>query len=1009
MKFVRNPESTFPVASNIVPAGEKQRTLRANGLFVTLCTPIGLFSSRDFENWYYFDTNANINTINMQSIVDAESIEWNGSMYCMVVDDISFTSTDGKSWTPHHLPANFYTRTVALVDGLFVIARAGTANAYTSPDGETWTARTLPSAIGYDPGVRVLTEAHAGLIIIMDQLTAKVMSSANAITWVEGAMPSTGEWRVIGWDGTNLLAAKTNTAIATSPDGQTWTTHTATGISFNSYQRAAWNGSVFVTACFDGTNYAIYSSANGIAWTSRHTFAQPAQSSVSGGIDGAEFFGPVWTGTNFVIYFSPSGIYDPRGTITYSANGTSGWTDVNTGSLGGLVPASTGHMFWDGSMLYVLGGRSADGGVTWELVNRTTSAATIHKSCYLNPGYAAIFHRGAGRHIFGLTDASGVSWIKVSPLPALTTYGALYSCVAYGAGKYVALTDGSRSDFAYSSDGINWTQSHMVHAFGSTADHWGHILWDGSKFVALSINGTHYATSTDGMTWTVGSTGSGTASLLQFVHGGGIFLAVGVGGLVRSTNGTSWTYDNGYVSQGLCYQDGAFYSWLGSQIQRSVDGITWTQIDTYPHSYESFAISVEGASGFLVQEQSILDLYPNTVLDDLGGSRFRMCGLDGRWITKHITDYINMYTGNGQFSSARVVEDRLEVLTSYGVRSAQIVDAGWLEDTSVDDIYWTSVGYNGSVFVAVGNDFSYSQGRSAYSTNGKSWTEGGRLPNGQDGYLYSLTYGNGAWVAGAYYTSSMYGFVRSTNNGVSWAQVNLPDNANIIDITFNGTLFCAITDDGSGNCYTSTDGSVWTRHTIRAGMYWTCITSKNGVFCVVAGSPAMGEPISATSSDGVTWTQSTTRPDLSGLPNYGGPAVDYYFSAIVPFGNKFVAFGYSVMMVSVDGLVWTPSTILPSATGIGFDIYFTTIDAIATNSYIYLLGSNNVIRRTSDLTTWEDIGPPGHDWFVSALAFGDGTLVAGIGNDTSDPFPAPLAYLPAPDSFWTDFVATENV
>ena len=110
--------------------------------------------------------------------------------------------------------------------------------------------------------------------------------------------------------------------------------------------------------------------------------------------------------------------------------------------------------------------------------------------------------------------------------------------VCYGNGKYVAIAQSSNV-FAYSTDGINWTQGTMP-----SSQYWENICYGNGKFVVIAENGSDtniYAYSTDGITWT-----QGTMPRIQVwrsvCYGNGKFVAVADSSkFAYSTDGITWT------------------------------------------------------------------------------------------------------------------------------------------------------------------------------------------------------------------------------------------------------------------------------------------------------------------------------------------------------------------------------------------------------------------------------------------------------------------------------------
>ena len=137
--------------------------------------------------------------------------------------------------------------------------------------------------------------------------------------------------------------------------------------------------------------------------------------------------------------------------------------------------------------------------------------------------------------------------------------------LAYGGGKFVAISTGSRTtSAAYSTDGETWTAAVLP-----LSARWTSVVYGGGKFVAVNIdNKTAY--SADGETWTSGgnlsfstTTGGGA---IKITYGNGMFVVLcGDGGCSCSTDGVTWTAgeNRGLSFVGATYGNGMFVA-LGS-------------------------------------------------------------------------------------------------------------------------------------------------------------------------------------------------------------------------------------------------------------------------------------------------------------------------------------------------------------------------------------------------------------------------------------------------------------
>ncbi len=150
--------------------------------------------------------------------------------------------------------------------------------------------------------------------------------------------------------------------------------------------------------------------------------------------------------------------------------------------------------------------------------------------------FAAIILMGrkSGLTLDGLTLDSfdGINWV---PSPGGLPSSDDWSSVAYGNGTFVAVASGS-SSAAYSTDGAHWAASTMSSSAG-----WDGVSYGSTNFVAVSSKPvSHGAWSTNGVDWTEsGMTGDYTS----VTYGSGKFVAVSPPGsnVVYSTDGIHWS------------------------------------------------------------------------------------------------------------------------------------------------------------------------------------------------------------------------------------------------------------------------------------------------------------------------------------------------------------------------------------------------------------------------------------------------------------------------------------
>jgi uncharacterized repeat protein (TIGR01451 family) len=179
--------------------------------------------------------------------------------------------------------------------------------------------------------------------------------------------------------------------------------------------------------------------------------------------------------------------------------------------------------------------------------------------------FVAVSDEG-GMPMIGSTD--GRTW---SPLAAPVGQ---WSSVTFGAGRFVAVARGGSARIATSTDGVTWQ---TVDSPATTA--WRSVAYGRHRFVAVGDGVAGVMTSPDGLTWTLSEAPLG--SWRTVAYGAGRFVAAGDAVMV-STDGTSWTLSTpgaGVVLGDLAYGDGWFVAVTeqgGGAVRASADGVTWT-------------------------------------------------------------------------------------------------------------------------------------------------------------------------------------------------------------------------------------------------------------------------------------------------------------------------------------------------------------------------------------------------------------------------------------------------
>ncbi len=432
-------------------------------------------------------------------------------------------------------------------------------------------------------------------------------------------------------------------------------------------------------------------------------------------------------------------------------------------------------------------------------------------------------------------------------------------------------------------NGVTWTPQ-----ISGTTQTLNSIVWNGSKFVTISYNGT-ILVSTNGTDWTGVNEESPGHAFVDVVSNGSQFIIISAGGSVHtSINGELWELDrfdlpatlesiiwtdtnyaivgDGYPINGTPDEDVVFTStdgitwvanYFGDSISRRLKGIAW-----------------DGSQYVAVGEYSDTFTSPDAIT----------------W-TQHNLPLGQSCTFKGVIWNVQFIAYG----GTNGASSAPIF-------TSPDGITWTprllstdrgvhSVSTNAAGFLAVGYDIHTSD-------DATTWVEQGTTAT--DSFVGI------AWNGSKFVAASNNSNAYNSADGITWTSSAIGAYS-LSDISWSGTNFVVV--GTSGEIFTSADGTTWTDVSITANSI-TAVTSDGAgtLVAVGANSGSSNFGLIQTSSDnGATWT------DAAGSLGLGSYWVDVTWS-----GSKYAA-------VSSDG------TIITSADGIN---WLKVVDG-ALNSYLF--------------------------------------------------------------------------
>lgn len=211
-----------------------------------------------------------------------------------------------------------------------------------------------------------------------------------------------------------------------------------------------------------------------------------------------------------------------------------------------------------------------EAGIDWVEVD--TEVSGLWRSVAYGHGRFVAVSSGYGRIIL-YSDDGGEHWNQAS-LP----FSLSFNSVVYGDGMFVAPEADRGSRYVYSYNGIDW----MVGSLGFRED-WRAIAHGNGRFVLLASNKDYGIFSDDGINWTKFDLPV-SFNWYSMVYANGRFVAVANSSAycIYSDDGTNWESasmpsSGNYYSVG--YVEGKFISFLGANafFAYSDDGINWTE------------------------------------------------------------------------------------------------------------------------------------------------------------------------------------------------------------------------------------------------------------------------------------------------------------------------------------------------------------------------------------------------------------------------------------------------
>ncbi len=290
---------------------------------------------------------------------------------------------------------------------------------------------------------------------------------------------------------------------------------------------------------------------------------------------------------------------------------------------------------------------------------------------------------------------------------------AYWQSVVYGNGKFVAIAYASNI-VAYSTDGINWTQSTLSNIANNL--NWRSVTYGNGKFVAIAYGSIVVSYSSDGINWTRSNTLPVNKYWSSITYGDGKFVAVAyrTNIAVYSSDGINWTQSTlpaSMLLQSITYGNGKFVAVSddSSTAVYSSDGINWTQ-STLPISARWRSVCYGNGKFVAVANDSSIAAY------SADGVNWTQSTLPTRAM------WLSVCYGNDKFV---VVADNSNIV-AYSTDGIN-----WTQSTLSNSVRWSSVIYGDGKFVTV----AFNSDVVEYSADGINWQSSAdklQYPDGTD-------------------------------------------------------------------------------------------------------------------------------------------------------------------------------------------------------------------------------------------------------------------------------------
>lgn len=540
-----------------------------------------------------------------------------------------------------------------------------------------------------------------------------------------------------------------------------------------------------------------------------------------------------------------------------------------------------------------------------------------------------------------------------SPVPSLSNLASPqipFRGLAYGGNLFVAVGGNGTVLTTPDPDASPW----ILRATGTTA-HLAAVTFDetGRTFVAVGSDGT-ILTSTNAVTWIRQASGT-SVGLNAVTRGNDLFVAVGDSGVIlTSRDGAIWTRQSPSFQGapppallGVAYGNGIYVVVGLGTILTSSDGVRWVAPQFPGSSAPPLLRNVTYAKGLYV-----------TIADD---GRVFTSPDAANWAQHNIP--VIPFQGPFQFPSLTyfnetfiAVGDALNISGTSGVIITSRDGATWVARVIPPTVWLNAITVDQGKVVAVGGGYTGTvrmPDAILSSSDGIAWRDAGTPPT-----LRGVVFGGDQFVA-----VGSDGTILTSPDGAAWQEQTVGLGLMLNSVACAGNLYVAV--GNSGTIFNSADGRSWRSSSLGGSrVNLRSVASGNGLFTTVGGRDDSAASVILTSRDGVDWT--TTG--AIGASLYG---VAHGQERFVAVGGNFPGpqqrFDTRATSVSTDGFSWTETVALgaPLSTLAFGNGLFVALD--------FDFGSNRILTSTDgDKWTYQSSR---NTSLLSNLAFGAGTFV----------------------------------